>query len=290
MSQQLRDILNSYEVSPPAGNWDRIAQELDEWAPLSATGRSLAGLELNPPPAAWTSIRQQLDEASLARDIQTLEFTPPARVWPAVEQSLDNTPKKFNIRPWLRYAAAAVITGTMIWAGWRLLPGPDTPPATAGINNPDTNTRKKPMNDQQARENLASIIESTRPPANASEEVRSEKALEASKKTLARVEPGLIQRKLKEAAAFSFERPDPPAPAPDLTRRYVLLLTPDGNMIRMSKKFKDMLCCLTGEDTDPACQEQVRKWQEKIIHAPGSHAPGNFADLLDMLNALNENR
>lgn len=290
MSQQLRDILNSFEVNPPAGPWDRIAQELDEWSPLAATGRSLDGLEIDPPPAAWNNIRQQLEETSLSREIQALEFTPPARVWPAVEQSLDNTPNKFKIRPWLRYAAAAILTGFLVWAGWRLLPGTDSPPATAGVNAPDTNRTKERLTEQTARENLATIIESTRPPANASEEVRSEKALEASKKTLARVEPGLIQRKLKEAAAFSFERPDPPAPAPDLSRRYVVLLTPDGNMIRMSKKLKDMLCCLTGEDTDPACQEQVRKWQEKIIHAPGSHAPGNFADLLDMLNALNENR
>jgi hypothetical protein len=287
MSQTIRDILHAYEVSPPAGNWDRIAQELDEWTVLSGTGRSLGELEIDPPAAAWTAIREQLEEADLSRQLLALETDPPARVWSAVEQSLNPAAKQLSIRPWLRYAAAAVLTGLLVWTGWRLLPETDPRPGTAGVPAPATTTANKELNEKQARENLATIIESTQPPVNASEEVRSEKALEASKKTLARVEPGLIKRKLQHAAAFSFERP---VPAEEAAPRYVVLLTPDGNMIRMSKKLKDMLCCLTGEDSDPACQEQVRKWQDKLINAPGSHAPGNFADLLDMLNALNENR
>lgn len=289
MSQTLRDILTPHEVTPPPAAWERIAAELDQWSALAPAGRLLQEAEEPPPPAAWLAIREELENQALGRQLSQLEITPPAEIWSSVEQELAPAERKRPLQTWWRYAAAAVVTGLLVWTGFRLFSENKEQPGSITATQTIKDTGSVQLTDQQARENLAAIIRSTRPPADAPEEVRSAKALEASKKTVARIEPAQLQRKLKNTAAFRFELPAPP-PVIDTRERYVVLLTPQGNMIRMSKKLKDMLCCLAGQDGDPACQEQVRKWQDKLINAPGSHAPGNFADLLDMLNALDENR
>lgn len=75
---------------------------------------------------------------------------------------------------------------------------------------------------------------------------------------------------------------------PTLADRYVMLMTPDGNIIRMSKKWSDLLCCVSGEEQDADCKDQLKKWQQKIASSELAPSPGNFMDILGLVNSLNE--
>ena len=62
-------------------------------------------------------------------------------------------------------------------------------------------------------------------------------------------------------------------------------MTPDGGIVRMSKKWGDLVCCVSGQDSDENCKDQIKKWQEKLACAPVAN--GNFMDILSLVNTLN---
>ena len=74
----------------------------------------------------------------------------------------------------------------------------------------------------------------------------------------------------------------------DMAARYAMLMTPDGNFIRISKKLGDLVCCVSGEEQDDECTDQLKKWRKKIANAPVAPSPGNFMDILDMLHTLKD--
>ena len=70
--------------------------------------------------------------------------------------------------------------------------------------------------------------------------------------------------------------------------RYIMLMTPEGNIIRMSKKWSDLVCCVSGEEQDEDCKLQIKKWQKKLATSPINPTPGNFMDILELVNSLDE--
>ena len=66
-------------------------------------------------------------------------------------------------------------------------------------------------------------------------------------------------------------------------------MTPEGNIIRVSKKLGGMVCCLSGEAEDPACTDQLKKWREKMITSSLGHSGDSFLDLLLLINTEEEN-
>jgi hypothetical protein len=57
----------------------------------------------------------------------------------------------------------------------------------------------------------------------------------------------------------------------------------------MSKKLTDMVCCVSGEDENDECKDQMKKWREKIICSPTCHSAGSFMDILGLVAALQDN-
>jgi hypothetical protein len=50
-----------------------------------------------------------------------------------------------------------------------------------------------------------------------------------------------------------------------------------------------MVCCISGEAEDPACTDQLKKWREKIVASPLGHSADSFLELLQLVNAAEEN-
>ena len=134
------------------------------------------------------------------------------------------------------------------------------------------------------------------------EEERNDAALEASKKTFAKLDVAINRSKIKNAADFFFVTDNfEPAgtrgftidpldkPSADITNRYILLMTPDGNIIRMSKKLRELVCCVSGEDQDKDCTDQMKKWRENIGNPSSTHSSSNFIDVLDLVKSMQEN-
>jgi hypothetical protein len=73
--------------------------------------------------------------------------------------------------------------------------------------------------------------------------------------------------------------------------RYLSFMNPDGYLIRMSKKLADALGCnyANGNSEEyKQCQEQIKKWRDKIAQSPASSSPDNFMDLLDILKSVQD--
>jgi hypothetical protein len=276
MSNAIQNKILNYEVSPPATVWKKIEEALDESELAHEFPSRLYGAEVIPPVSAWNKIANSLDSDQEAV-----------------------IPKQRRISPLLKYAAAAVVIGLLVWGGVQLL------------NN---NSGNKELVKQEAQQpETASPDPLIDPNSNAPDEImasadniisvdeaRNDAALEASKKTFAKLDIPAKSRIKEIAAGYYFSSftddendsgiiPGDEKDPFNLTSRYITLITPEGNIIRMSKKLTDMVCCVSGEEENDACKDQMKKWREKIICTPACHSAGSFMDILDLVDALQDN-
>ncbi|MBK6935468.1 MAG: hypothetical protein IPH18_00175 [Chitinophagaceae bacterium] len=183
----------------------------------------------------------------------------------------------------------------MAWGGLKLISNNNSAGETAvSVTSPDTGTFQH--NEQSALTNENSSLVLT----GEEEEARNDAALEASKKVYASIDIPKIKSKAKVASGFYFTNENIAAADPDFTLvqpkmgnlsledRYYMMITKEGKVIRMSKKLGHIACCISGEEHDTECINQLKKWQEKLASQHGTNSPGNFMDLLSLVNALEE--
>ena len=307
MSSGSQHKMYSYELAPPPAIWEKIAAELDASEMTSSFPQKLKHFEIAPPTQAWFRIVSLLDASSMVnlyrKRLENLEVAPPAAAWNKIRQSLDEmhqeaVPERRRIIPWVRYAAAAALIAFLAWGGTRIF----TNNSTTTPEDVVTENKKAPVINPLPVENKASA------PADSiadevialQEEARNDAALEASKKTFARLD--VPESKIRNAADFFF-MPDTeetgtrgidyePLDMEPIQKasRYIVLMTPEGNIIRMSKKLGDLVCCVSGEVEEKDCVDQMNKWREKIAYTPAGHSPCNFMEVLNLVNSLQENQ
>ena len=306
MSSGIKNKMYNLEVMPPAAVWGKITSALDDSALAQKISSRLNTIEVIPPTSVWQSINVSLDEQLLEKEyaekLTNIHITPPPGSWNKIKLLLNSeaviaTTEKRKISPLLKYAAAAIITGLLAWGGVQLLSADSSKTNVATIDKPSPNSfTKTPVINNPLDENIAV------PDVTASlEEARNDAALEASKKTFARLDVTARRSKIKNAADFYFvtDNYEPSArgfsidpiakPAADITNRYIILMTPDGNIIRMSKKLRELVCCVSGEDQDKDCIDQMKKWRENIGNPSTTHSSSNFIDVLDIVKCMQEN-
>ena len=311
MSSGLQDKMYHYEVAPPAAVWNNIAAELDQSELSDKYPSRLYNIQIAPPLYVWQSIAATLDEAMLVEDfagkLGGIAVAPPAAIWDKIKTSLDTEheaaiPEYRKFSPFLKYAAAAAIIGFLAWGGVQLFNNKsgDTTVAKQATTLPEQNTETATTNKTVSIANQSIAVTDV---AAALEEARNDAALEASKKTYAKLDVAATNQKIKNAADFYFSSPEEDdyqggvtrgidinqiMPGAELANRYILLMTPDGNIIRMSKKLSDLVCCVAGEDQDKDCIDQMKRWREKIADPSAGHSPGNFMDILHLINSLQD--
>jgi hypothetical protein len=306
MSDGLKNKMYHYEVTPPASAWEKIRQELDGQVLSSSTLKKMQLLEANPPSDTWQKISRQLDESGfsgqVAASLGNMEVNPPARAWNKIrleldsETAADNQPAR-KLIPWMKYAAAAVFIGLLTLTGIRLLNNnQSTEKSTATVFTTNTVT------DLPATAN-SPVVQTTE---QTSDDMRNDAALEESKHTFAKLDLPAKTR-MRGAAAFSFvakpsysvttrglgmedytQEPEPPMvaePAAGASGRYIVMMTPEGNIVRISK-LSDLVCCVSGQEQDLNCSEQMQKWRTQLACTEGTHSPGNFMDILSLIATL----
>ncbi len=72
--------------------------------------------------------------------------------------------------------------------------------------------------------------------------------------------------------------------------RYVNFMNPDGYLVRISKKLAEALKCYLPAANTPEsqCDEQIKKWRDKIAQSPASSSPDNFMDVLNIIKAAQD--
>ncbi|MBI5856880.1 MAG: hypothetical protein HZB42_04440 [Sphingobacteriales bacterium] len=277
MSSGIQHKLLTYEVTPPSGVWNKITDELDDSELDHEFPAILRSAEINPPATLWNKIQIAMNAGKEA-----------------------TVSKQKRIPLLLRYATAAIVTGLVAWGGIQLL------------------NSKQAKKDIVVNEDLPASIENTTStpelipekatannnnPVNTAdaEEARNDAALEASKKTFAKLDISTAgNKRLKNiASAYRFAIAgdagmDPQthtqaeACTSDNTDRYIVIITPEGNIVRMSKKLSHLICCVSAEEEDKDCKEQMSKWRSKIASATTSHSTGSFFDILSMVSSLQD--
>jgi hypothetical protein len=309
MSSELKNKLLNFEATPPPQVWKAVAAELDDSALGFQFPNRLKDAAVAPPPAALAQIFATLDgentNPAYAAALYQMEIQPPANAWSHIKKNLDidkeaALPEVRRFAPFIKYAAAAAVAGVLFWAGMQFLNSKKitetavastTPAAGTNIENPNTGTNL----------NLDAAIAAT----EAAEEARSEAALEASKKVYASIDVAEMVRKARKTVSSDLIIPDTD---PSLTvqprglgemyetadeqlastDKYIVLMTPDGKIIRMSKKLGNMVCCVSGEEQDEDCVDQMSKWRKQIAEHPKALSPGNFLDIVSLVNSLQE--
>lgn len=267
----LRDKIYNYEEIPPAGTWDKIAIDLDEAELANKFPDQLYNMEATPPAHTWDKVYSALN--------------------PANEPAI---PIFKRLRPFVRYAAAAIFIGAVAFGIIKLTAG-----SSDTLNTTVQSAGTKDSSESGKIEPGGVIEEIQATPKSVVDE--GDAALEQSKKMVARLDRSVktISAKLnagsgqyrytdnldKELTQSIYAYEDH---VPNLADRYVMLMTPDGNIIRMSKKWSELLCCVSGEEQDADCKDQLKKWQQKMASSSLAPSPGNFMDILGLVNSLNE--
>lgn len=315
MSNNIQHKMLDFEVTPPPSAWSNIANALDDAALYNTISQKLQTATIAPPASAWHAISSTLavDELTpvLTSKLKNAEAVPPAAAWSLIAASLNNTKEsvitqKRVLSPLLKYAAAAAVAGLMIFGGYSLLKNKNNDKPTQAIvkNNaatpiPDEVASVTDLKPDSAKE-LADIS-STEKAINLAEEKRNDAALEASKHTYAKLEPPAVNKIKRIAAAYQFSSAleDNAAGFNNLksgiapthaenNNRYITVMTPDCNLIRISKKFEHLSCCITGEVVDKNCQLQLEKWRKQMASA-AAH-PANFIDIMELVDALGDDQ
>jgi hypothetical protein len=261
MNKEVRNKIYEMETTPPTGVWDRISAELDDSAIGTPFTAKLKELALAPPAAAWKKIESQLDNSERATRPATRSI------------------------PWLKYAAAAAVLAALAWGSTFIFNGTKNANEEVVVNKQETpppvEVKTLPTEtDRPVKEETAVVNE---------EDKRNDAALEASKRTYAKLNTPK-RNKIRNAAGFHFALDEPgPIVSPesmDPATRYIVLMTPDGNFIRMAKKWNNLVCCVAGEEQDAECTDQLKKWKDKMAQSSQTASPGNFGDIMSLLKTL----
>lgn len=267
---------------------------------MSSLHNRMYNHEVPPPGNAWEKIASALDESELQSNyphrLYSMEIIPPAGAWEKISSSFVSGKEKAvapvrRLSPILRYAAAAMLVGAVAFGIIRFAVNNDNN-ETYSLNagNPgDTNTNK----------NTPKTTDTGNALVTQDIEVRQSNTSRIAERES--IKPGPVERKVPgRAVNTTYTQPlqiDPELSqsiyayadhVPDIADRYVMLMTPDGNLIRMSKKWSNLLCCVSGEEQDPTCKSQIKKWQEKIASSSLAPSPGNFMDILGLVSSLND--
>ncbi|MBO9659776.1 MAG: hypothetical protein J7527_13220 [Chitinophagaceae bacterium] len=300
----LRDKFDNYEVTPPANAWNKITAALDEAHQTDQFPARLHEMEVDPPATTWNRIVAALDETEAEQADQfpahlyAMELTPPAGAWNKIAASLDqeqieqpgeailiNQPSRF--KQYLRYAAAAIVIGAVAFGILRWTGSSSDDPTAPSL-------AAKPVTPAAPAQTAGASVSSAVPANVVDEQAKTA----SSEKLIAKLDrPYKTTRRANtdvQSAVYNTSSIKPRGlytygdHVPSMADRYIMLMTPDGNFIRMSKKWGNLVCCVSGEDPDADCKDQLKKWQEKMATSTLTTSAGNFIDILQLVNSLDE--
>jgi hypothetical protein len=302
----LQDKMYNQEVTPPENTWGKIAAALEEAHLQNTFPSRLYNTEMAPPASAWEKITAGLDNEQIQNEFSSrlynMEVTPPATAWEKVATGINSTAEAVStptpirrLSPILRYAAAAIFIGAIAYGIIRLTVTTDNKENSAVL----ATDRKDSSIADKTKLTDSRKAQTTGINANQTED----EMLEKSKTLVAKLDRPAkrIARTISSSVITSNENNNEDTDAdlsqsiyayadhiPNISDRYIMLMTPDGNIIRMSKKWGSLLCCVSGEEQDADCKYQLKKWQEKMAASSLAPSPDNFMDILGLVNSLND--
>lgn len=310
--KNLSSRLIKIQAIPPAGIWENIAGKLNEGDFFNQIQAKLNSIEVIPPAVIWDKLTASMDTTplinQLGEKLKYAEVIPPSNAWSKINTTLDTVteaavPEHRRFAPFLKYAVAASIVGLIAFGALQFFNKKNTTQPDVYVKESTTAPEKTNSITSPAKAD-PTPLPTPEAVAVTTDDARNDAALEASKKTYAKLDKP-VSEKLNMATAFYFDNempsgttrglgdmfdiPEEQPIANNSNSRYIMWMTPDGNIIRMSKKLGDLVCCVSGENQDDECMHQLKQWKEKLANAYAGHSPGNFMDVFSLINSLQDN-
>jgi hypothetical protein len=261
---------------------------------MSSLQNKLYNYEQIPPEKVWDKIAAALDESHIDDEfpstIYNAETIPPTKAWDKIASSLEAeqpgvVPMARKSFPLFRYAAAAAIIGLVTFGVIKWVGG-NNDKSVEGFAVATDTTRSENKTDLPNEKNTAEV---NREKENV---ITKDNITDIATTELVKAAP-IKKAKNKYSIPDNIDADEPIYAyndhTPNLADRYIMLMTPGGDIIRMSKKWGHLVCCVSGQEQDENCKDQLKKWQEKIASSPITTSPGNFMDILSLVSSLNEN-
>jgi hypothetical protein len=322
MQGSWQHIIYNREETPPPGAWDNIAHKLEMADDAEDWSTKIYLEEATPPPGAWHEIAAALnhtENSNWQAKLYEKEITPPAGVWAAISTALDATDTRvITMQPrrrfYYRLAAAAVVivavAGTALWFA-----------GNQSTNTAAQTTAKNTAPEEKLNPAEKQTAETTILPGAETQEKQQPAAVIVKKQT----KPTVTQADDKIIPPLEYVKNNqtgflPENPVLNNSKKlpgnngqvntdialmdapantYISISGPDGQSIRVSSKFANLIGYLSDGPTkeerlDVIIRESAlwkatfRQWKEKMISNTAAPSLGNFMDIIEMSKLLNE--
>lgn len=307
--EPLRRQLLAMETEAPANAWQQIEPALDDLA----VQQKLLTVEETVPSLVWDAIDAELAtdafDAKVAETLHLAEETPPPANWSAIEQQLQETTTakiislNKNTR-FIRIAVAAAITGVIAFAGYRMLNSNPSEPeniavvADASVRNESSAAASSSITDSNT---VAAADEETADTEMVRRAAIKERIKQRSSLKDAVAYVDVPDHKLQNVVDYQgihHKSADVEANSTGFSEnQYYMVLNENGELVRVSKKINNLKCAVTNGSTqvDAAaalqskeCNEQIKKWREKMAFAAAISASAGDIDLSELVNSTEQ--
>ena len=310
MSEELKKKLFHYEVSPPENAWVKIADALEEEINAEFPHR-LYDAQIAPPADSWNKIASALDpiKEEYAEKLYQLEVSPPIDAWQNISGALHEeerpvpriSPRR-KVAPIVRYAIAASLIAFVAFGVLKLLNQKVTDHGIAGNKAAPQKTSPAIINspiEQTPSVQSVPALSNNLPKERvvlATAKIGSKKKLTTSQSSYMTQTPDMGYA-VNSSAASAFQqanlRGDVPGNCPLIVDadRYLNFMNPDGSLVRISKKLADAVGCYYNNGTSDEykqCQEQMKRWRDKITQSSSAPSTDNFMDVLDIIKSVQD--
>ncbi len=307
MSEELKRKLYNYEAEPPEIVWSRVVAVLDQEINAEFP-QKLYTLESTPSSDVWNRIEERLEEdirEQYPDKLYKLEVTPPPRTWNKILTLLDDEKahpgisSKGRIISFVRYAVAACIIGLLAFGAFKLLNqktdrgstavktvSPRKDSSAALIQNPTQRLTPSPSNNLPREGSGLAQMEIKPRKKNLPEPA-------VAMTQMAATLPALVGSSSPSDFRMASLKGDIPGNCSLISDAdpYLMFVNPDGYLIRISKKLAETLGCIytNGNSSEyNRCQDQIKKWRDKIAQSPATSSPDNFMDILNLIRSVQE--
>jgi hypothetical protein len=304
MSEELKRKLYNYEAEPPEIMWSRIVATLDQEINAEFP-QKLYTLEAPPPSEGWNRIEGKDIQEQYPTKLFNLEVAPPPQTWNKIltlldeEKTIPEISSKRRIISFARYAVAACIIGLIAFGTLKLLNQktdsrstasktvlPQKDSSAALIPNPAQQLTPPPSNNLPREGTGLTQMETKSRKRTSPEPAVSMTQMAATFPVLAG------SRSISDFRQVSLKG-DIPGNCSLISDAdpYLMFVNPDGYLIRISKKLAETLGCIyTNGNSDQynRCQDQIKKWRDKIAQSPATSSPDNFMDIINVIRSVQE--
>lgn len=278
MSDELKHKMYDYEVNPPEAVWDSIAGELEEDAALNPLREKMQAYKVMPPKAAWRNIVAALKKETPVKNIafkKIYQWSAAAAVILSVGAyyllNYSHTGKVIHDKNTLVNNANETEQTSSNSYSHVIANKEDLASAVKHIAA-DRFSRRKMYDYEDARILPLSYVEDAEP-------IIDEEAASVTPRPILAASGELIQDK-------SVVNPN--------NDEYISVTAPNGQQTKISSRFINAMPYFNTNNSDKmeasenSWQQRIHEWRKKILQSAFVPSSGNFMDILEMTELVDE--